>query len=500
MPQLIWTQEQVNVFDTIFNTKGDVVVQARAGSSKTTVGVEAIRRILEKYEKASITFLSFNKHIQEEIKLKVSEDVFVYTTHGLGFGAICRKYGKVEINDYKVNLIASKLSRKWGRRNGDEEYLNKIVKLVGLCKLTISLKPNQISYIANKYLLPLDKDGDDLRRILKVLEMSALDTKTIDFDDMVYIPATDPKIWMYQQDYVFVDEAQDLSKAQHYMITKMLKRDKMKNVVGRIIAVGDPCQAIMGFSGSDSSSFDWFKQRDNAVILPLTHTFRCAKAIVREANTLVPDIKALEKAEEGIVREGNVLDEAQPGDFVLSRTGKPLVKLFFELFLRKKKAIVKGGDYGARILAATAKYEKKEEMLNDLNYHLGKYRMDLAEAGVTDIDKHYGYVDQRDFVETVDMIAKTITTMAQIKVRVREIFHDKPKEPSIILSTVHKIKGLETDRVFIILPQNLAVEQPLPWMTEQENNLKYVAITRAKKELIYDRTWTDGSEPKPKKD
>ncbi len=247
----------------------------------------------------------------------------------------------------------------------------------------------------------------------------------------------------------------------------------------------------MSFSGSDSDSSDWFKQRDNTIILPLTYSFRCAKNIVKEANTLVSDIKALNKAEDGIVREGNVLEEAQPGDFVLSRTNKPLIKLFFEFFLRKKKAIVKGSDFGSKILAVAAKYSKKEDMLTDLDYHLKKYRIELIDGGVTDVDKHYGYVDQRDFVELVNMIAKTITTMSQIKTRINEIFYDKAKEPSIMLMSVHKSKGLEADRVFIIKPQDLPMEQPLEWMQQQELNLKYVAITRAKKELIYDYKWTD---------
>ena len=70
------------------------------------------------------------------------------------------------------------------------------------------------------------------------------------------------------------------------------------------------------------------------------------------------------------------------------------------------------------------------------------------------------------------------------------IFTDDLK--GIVLSTIHKAKGLEANRVFIIRPDLL----PLPqcrkgWEFIQEKNLEYVAITRAKKDLIYDVSWSD---------
>ena len=59
--------------------------------------------------------------------------------------------------------------------------------------------------------------------------------------------------------------------------------------------------------------------------------------------------------------------------------------------------------------------------------------------------------------------------------------------PSVILSTVHRAKGLEEDRVFILYPDKLPLvwENQQPWELKQEMNLKYVALTRAKAELIF---------------
>lgn len=56
----------------------------------------------------------------------------------------------------------------------------------------------------------------------------------------------------------------------------------------------------------------------------------------------------------------------------------------------------------------------------------------------------------------------------------------------IILSTIHKSKGLESDRVFFLNPDLI----PSTYVKSQEALysewcLKFVAITRARKELIY---------------
>jgi len=64
-----------------------------------------------------------------------------------------------------------------------------------------------------------------------------------------------------------------------------------------------------------------------------------------------------------------------------------------------------------------------------------------------------------------------------------EIFSDDTHS-GIILSSVHRAKGLEAERVFILKPELM----PHPLATseqelQQEMNIKYVAITRAKKEL-----------------
>jgi len=73
--------------------------------------------------------------------------------------------------------------------------------------------------------------------------------KHIDFTDMVYW-AVKWNLPVDQYQYVFTDEAQDLSPMQRRLVEKCLAPN------GRIFVVGDKNQAIYSFAGADSDSFD----------------------------------------------------------------------------------------------------------------------------------------------------------------------------------------------------------------------------------------------------
>jgi superfamily I DNA/RNA helicase len=59
---------------------------------------------------------------------------------------------------------------------------------------------------------------------------------------------------------------------------------------------------------------------------------------------------------------------------------------------------------------------------------------------------------------------------------------------------VHRSKGLEFVKVFILDEHRFFPKfAKLPWMIEQERNLKYVAVTRAKQDLVFinSNSWKD---------
>ena len=488
------TPEQERIFLFIKKRPENILIEAYAGAGKTTTIVEAVKLLPPD---KSIMFLAFNKHIQEELKLKLPEHVRCYTTYGLGTAAIKRKYGdKIVFDEFKADKIILNKSKSWDLHDEFKTqekidfYLNSIKKLSNLCRLSLTVKPEYIPYIAERYEITNLNKPQDIKRVLKVLDTMTNDRSTFDYTDMVYLPAIDNSIWMFPQDYVLVDEVQDINRAQQKMIEKILRRDKTSGkVTGRLITIGDKFQSIYGFTGITDKTFEWFTSFPNTKNLPLSYSFRCSKAVIREAQKIVPDIKALDDAPEGNVREGSAINEAQSGDFILCRTTMPLVKLFFEFLIQHKKAIVKGSDIGVHLIELIGKITNINALTDFWKAELTEFSRDLKSKGVLNPYEHSGYVALSDKVETLLFLAKMSNNIEDLKVKIKTIFTDEIQ--GIVLSTVHKAKGLEANRVFIVRPDLLPLPQAHGWQYIQELNLHYVAITRAKLELIYDRTWTD---------
>ncbi len=487
------TPEQDRIFLFTKKRPENILIKAYAGAGKTTTIVEAVKLLPQD---KSIMFLAFNKHIQEELKTKLPEYVRCYTTYGLGTSAIKRKYGdKIEFDEFKADKIIQKKAKSWDLQdefNDEEEisfYLENIKKLANLCRLTLTLKPEFIPYICERYDISINKPKD-IKRVLKVLDEMTTDRKTFDYTDMIFLPAIDSSIWMFPQDYIFVDEVQDLNRCQIRIIEKVLKKDKSSGkITGRLIAVGDFFQGIYGFNAADEKSFEWFEKFPNTKVLPLSVSFRCSKAVIRKAQEIVPDIKALDDAPEGCVRDGDVLKEAQSGDFVLCRTTMPLVKLFFEFLMQRKKAIIKGSDIGVHLIELIGKINTIEKLVSFWENELISFRRDLKADGILNPNEHSGYSALEDKVMTLLFLAKLSENIVDLKFKIRTIFTDEIQ--GIVLSTVHKVKGLEADRVFIIRPDLLPMQNTKSWQYIQEKNLEYVAYTRAKLELIFDRNWRD---------
>ena len=99
--------------------------------------------------------------------------------------------------------------------------------------------------------------------------------------------------------------------------------------------------------------------------------------------------------------------------------------------------------------------------------------------------KYINLEDRCKCIENICMYSIKDTT--QLKSYINRMFTDDKIENAVMLSTAHKSKGLEANRVMILLPDKLPLKFPhiQRWQEIQELNLKYVAITRARKELIF---------------
>lgn len=474
---------QRTVYTYIRIGKGNAVIDAVAGSGKSTTIVEVLKQIPKGKR---VLFLAFNKAIVEELKIKIGNmpNVDIKTLHSLG-ASLCMRNLDCQIQDDKyrvwVNNGVNYSNLVPSVPLPDEQmgaWKQNILKLIDLGRCNLVKTVAELEDLSYKHDIDLLDNEADLA--LKGIQWGERETAFIDFTDMIYFPNV-KQLKIFKYDWVFIDECQDLNAAQRELFLKCVKPNG-----GRFIAVGDPRQAIYGFAGADVESFNLLKKIPGTVKLPLSVCYRCDKDIIDLAKSIVPQIEARDNAPSGMVNRNATLSEIQDGDMVLCRLTAPLVDLCMKYISSGVKAYVKGRDIGTNLVNMIKKTNRKqikdveERLQRELSRIIGKVvskqKCTEKEARESDVYKRY-----EDKVKAIEVLSEGLQTAKEVIDRIETIFSDGNKS-GICLSTIHKSKGLESDRVFIICEDKLWFKpcMNVPWMAEQESNLVYVAYTRAK--------------------
>lgn len=479
-----------SIFQTaIFNEikspeRKNLMINAKAGSGKTTTIVRSLKAIPE--TELSI-FLAFSKEIVRELKTRVPSKIFVATLHSWGLKELVYRFGNIKIDEHKVSKIIQSMSPNWDMPEEElASYCTRVEKLVDMFRFALPQSPAEVLELCEKHEIELM--NGEIERAKTVLREVRKDTKTFDFIDMIYFPATNHTMRLRKFKNVFIDECQDLNRAQHEMLKKLVDPNG-----GRLICVGDPNQSIFGFAGADIDSFKRLRTLlPNTIELPLSFSYRCGSKIIEHAQDIVKDILPAPNAKEGHVGVGSY-KTIQDGDFVLCRNTRPLVSLCLKFISEGRKATIKGGDIGKNLINMIKKTKARTQ--DELFKKLEKDYNKLLEKTRTlypfrDAEKMSVVVNMSDKIGALRSIAdetKTRSTQEMIE-SISNIFTEDVK--GIVLSTMHKSKGLEADNVFIIEAQLCPAYYAMqPWQQEQEQNLIYVARTRAKKNLIYVNDW-----------
>ena len=96
-------------------------------------------------------------------------------------------------------------------------------------------------------------------------------------------------------------------------------------------------------------------------------------------------------------------------------------------------------------------------------------------------------ITEKDKVECILAIGEDKPNLKDVIAHIDTLFTNENTQNAVVFSTAHKSKGLQANRVVILLPTKLPMvwRDQLDWEYEQEMNLRYVALTRAKKELVF---------------
>jgi len=507
----------------------NLIVRARAGCAKTTSIIEGVKRSAAAHPLIKILICSFSKDITAELAEKIGNgskdaaehaypNIDAKTLHAVGFACVRRFRDNIRIASGSTradNLakaacgtvapdtiwkLVSKLCTK-GREiaphatqvgelsaiaiefecEPEEAWHN--CKVCGLKRTNIVHVEPGTEYSYHEF------NGFDTQYVeamaLKAMEIAAnvQSGDEIDFSDMLFLPVRNG--WMTPiYDEVVVDEAQDMTNTQLELARGVCKPN------GRICIVGDDRQAIYKFRGADSGALDRLKTELNAHELGLKMTYRCGTAIVAEAQTIVPDFQAASTNKTGVVEHidmNALVGAAGPGDFILSRVNAPLVSIAMKLLRSGKRTRVAGRDIGSGLRSLVRKLKARSipELLSKISAWEQRELVRLSAVAKTATNgrkeaskaKIEAIQDQAEMLISLTDGAKNVT---EIEERIDALFTDDGLGAAgmITCSSVHRAKGKETSRVFVLADtlRNNNIE---------EQNIAYVAVTRAKDTLVY---------------
>jgi DNA helicase-2/ATP-dependent DNA helicase PcrA len=521
-----WSAYQTAIFDWIVSGTGHARIDAVAGSGKSTTLKACASRIKAT---ESVFIGAFNRSIAEELRKKCQlPNVTANTLHAEAnkhLSAHLKKMGYTLMSPdpQKTDLIMKGQREPWleafmenGEFEGDpltvfeDHYLPSIKKLVSLAKCNAVMPDDesagmQIVRLAQKH--GIEQTFDECSKALWVLKRSVkfVETRDLtprnmkmsgakrivkvfvtDFDDMLWLTLV-MGVKMPRFDFIFIDESQDLNRAQQGVLALMRKPHT------RMVYLGDGKQGIYGFAGADTDSYGRLANAENTVSLPLSITYRCAKNIVKfiRENNIHGSIEAFENAPDGNVCEASIKNVAA-GHFVLCRNTAPLAKLMVELLRAGKAAMIIGLDLKAELAKDAKGCESLEAVKARYENSLKKIYNRLRWKGVSkkEIKRDPAYSEIDDRRECFLALSGGLSGVGEYLDTLERVFGDLKSNTEfkdiVVLSTFHKSKGLEADTVWVIEPHRMISDRATQqWEIEQEHNLRYVALTRAKTNLFF---------------
>lgn len=514
---------QQRIFDFVANGVGSAFVNAVAGSGKTTTIVAAASKVPMGTRGI---FLAFNKSIATELGARLEGTAFsAQTLHSAGFAAVkaihrrTRADGNTTLNDARhgVDYWAAGGSIPGVPRPCDRvlggvniALSRAVAKAVSLAKLTGLVHPgvtvdpriftDGIAAICADYEIEIPEGfgllvGENaVPRAFAALVAATIEegyahrADRISFDDMVWLAALDNEIPVRPYDFVMVDEAQDLNAVQQALVGRLAGSN------GRIVAVGDPAQAIYGFAGADTEATRRMMALFDMVELPLSVCYRCPTTVLDAARLFVPHIEARDGAPAGRVREvseDTYTREAAHGDMVLCRTNAPLLAGAYQILKAGgRKVRVMGRDIGKALVAvveAAAKSDGFDWSPATFNVAIDAWAAAectkiLARNGNNDEDAALVQIhDRADCVREV-YAANACDSVDTFEAACGALFADDSAgaDAVVTFASVHRSKGLEAARVWLLAPEKMPLRAD-----PQERNLQYVALTRAKAEFAF---------------
>lgn len=530
------TTEQQQIIETIKEGKTHLIINAVAGAGKTTTILEGLKEVPAHQ---TVLFCAFNVSIRNEISKRVrsykNSLLDVKNIHQLGLELMkSNSLNKIKIDNFKYSrlfqeFISSEGSSFFSRflnlcpknakvilNNKEAFHFFRKIALDGINKVRLNLvkkDPSAFTRLNTHYNIVdsglFKENATDLIDLFFVLIFTLIEKGnntyfekgTIDFTDMLYLPMVLNYRPLTTYDRIFIDECQDLSRAQLGIVLKYTDQST------KVVVVGDPHQSIYGFTGADSDSFsNFYTILENPMTLPLSVSFRCPEVVTKLAANFRKDIISGTTVTGCVktIEEDELYENIMPGDMILCRWKDSLIVTAFKLLTSNKPIYIDVEEINDMIKQLTAIFSDKDlntpcgDWLLSANFYQEVKNKNIKiftstlstklsyEAKSLEISNFNYLMDSK--LQFIKFLYKNYgdssLSLSQLCNKSSKLISNSGQR--IWLSTIHKAKGLEAHNVFILKYNEMPLKYPgqKSWELEQELNLQYVAITRTKKQLF----------------
>ncbi|MFT3822268.1 MAG: 3'-5' exonuclease [Chitinophagaceae bacterium] len=481
----------------VIRSEGDLRINAVAGSGKTTTIIEYAA---SRPGNSRILYLAFNKSVKLEAARKFAarglDNVKVETAHSLAYKyVVFRNNYKVKAQGYKTSEIVELLALQGtGERHTEFVVANHINKFITyfcnsdkarvqeLNYLDTITDPKTKAFVATAY--SMIESGT---RLL----LAKMDKGEIAITHDFYLKKFQLSNPALPFEYILFDEAQDASAA---MLQVFLKQKATK------IIVGDAHQQIYAWRYAVNSL-----SKTDFETLQLSASFRFGQDIADLA-TEVLYLKSHLGAYQPVSITGKGRGDKGAVKATIARTnlGLLLKAINYVTDNSKVKHIYFEGNISSYTYA-----DDGTSLYDVLNLQNGKYDniQDKLIRSMKSINELEDYIEKTDdkqlstMVEIVEEYGNEIYDIIKLLKKLHTGDEEREKA-EMIFSTVHRAKGMEYDVVYLVndflseakleeLKEKHQIDKAAPFDIAKLNediNLLYVAITRAKRDLYIPET------------
>ncbi|KAM6419457.1 F-box DNA helicase 1 isoform 1-T1 [Pluvialis apricaria] len=500
-PELKLTHEQQRILNHKIEHGQIVKIMAFAGTGKTSTLV----KYAEKFADLNFLYVTFNKAVAERGKSVFPRNVTCKTFHSLAFGSVGKHYkekGKLNFSKMSVYAISSLIQNREGQSlfirgktvsqtlenffaSSDEEICEEHAPI--WFKNTHGER-KLVSQVEKKINV---EEAKEIWRNMKKLDGDVEKKYKITCDGYLKLwQLSKPQLLGY--DAIFVDEAQDCTPA----IVDIVLSQKCG-----IILVGDPHQQIYTFRGAVNTLYSV----PHTHVYYLTQSFRFGPEIAYVGATILDVCKRIRnKTLVGGNQKGDVRGSMEGKITVLSRSNFNVFEDAVKLTGRERliKIHVIGGlaRFGLSRIHDIWKLSQPADERKKANLVINDSFIKRWEEtqGFLGLKEYAERIDDKDLEVKIAIVEKYKERIPELVQKIESSHVSQEAMADYLIGTVHQAKGLEFDTVLIA---DDFVKVPCPggdyqtrtnfsigMYPEDEWNLLYVAVTRAKKCLLISKS------------